>query len=68
MATQRIYRIDGPENTVRLVRCSHPNLAVKHVADSLFTARVATQDDLEALLLKGVPVEKPQAEQLPLGD
>jgi len=63
---QRTYRVDGHDGKPRLVRTSHPNNALRHVAETAFTVRVATQDDLIELLPQGVKVEQPQAEQLPL--
>lgn len=54
--TKRIYCVsDG--NTDRLVRAHHPSAAIKHVADGLITARVATQDDLVTLMEAGWAVE-----------
>lgn len=70
MATpSRIYMVqqkspaEGAVATTRLVRCNHPSHALRHVADDLFTVAVATHDDLEALLPKGVKVERIGHEQ-----
>lgn len=60
-APTRIYRV-AVGDTVRLVRATHPSHAAQHVARDLITVRVATHDDLEALLPK-TPVEKLKAEQ-----
>lgn len=43
----------------RLVKTTHPNRAISHVAADMLTARVASQEDLERLLPVGVKVEKP---------
>lgn len=47
----------------RLVRCTHPSNALRHVAADQFVVAVASHDDLEALLPAGVKVEKIKAEQ-----
>lgn len=61
-AATRIYTVsDG--NTDRLVRATHPSHALTHVARSAYTVRVATQADLETLLLSGAKVEELRAEQ-----
>lgn len=62
--TTRIYvvhsvAVGGP----RLVWASHPAHALRHVADSLFTVKVATQEELVALIGKGVKVESVGPEQ-----
>lgn len=52
--TTRIYvASDSTGKTERLVRATHPGQALRHV----FTARVATQEDLERLITRGVRVE-----------
>lgn len=62
MATPtRIYHV-AVGSTERLVRATHPSHAAQHVARDLIKVRVATHDDLEALLPK-TPVEKLKAEQ-----
>lgn len=55
----RIYLIGAadPNLTTRLVRASNRHQALTHVAQSLFTTRVASQDDLVSYLAKGVKVE-----------
>jgi hypothetical protein len=58
----RIYRVAVGE-AVRLVRAAHPSHAVQHVARDLVDVRIATHDDLEALLPKGTKVETLKAEQ-----
>ncbi len=58
MATKRIYAIQQGER-VRLVRASHPNAALMHVARGTYTTRVATQTDLERAFKAGVQVEEP---------
>lgn len=47
----------------RLVRASHPAIALRHVADAEYTVSVASQDDLIALLSDGSTVESINAEQ-----
>lgn len=68
MATERIYcvktkPVDDKPAVKRLVRASHPSTALMHVASSTYEAAVATQNDLEELLSKGVKVENIKAEQ-----
>lgn len=61
MAT-RIYIVtDGAIS--RLVRATHPSHALMHVVRDNYTVRVASQDDLETQISKGVKVEKITAEQ-----
>lgn len=43
----------------RLVKTTHPNRAISHVAADTLSAHVASQEDLERLLPAGVKVEKP---------
>jgi hypothetical protein len=71
MAKDRIYFVgpaavsagDGtPEHNVptaapRLVRATRQGPALMFVARDSYTVRVATQNDLEALLAKGIKVE-----------
>lgn len=52
----RIYAVMGADKT-RLIRASHPSAALAHVVKSTFTCRVASQDDLVALVAGGVAVE-----------
>lgn len=54
----RVYRVGD-----RLVRATHPSHALMHVARDTHQVRVATQDDMEALLLAGTRVEELKAEQ-----
>ncbi len=58
--TKRIYSVtkDGVQ---RLVRATHPNPALMHVARATYSVRVATQADLEAAFKAGIPVEEPGA-------
>lgn len=63
--TQRIYLVGTPDNGKRLVKASLRQQALSHVANSMFTIRVATQDDLVETLSEGVQVEQYKApEQL----
>jgi hypothetical protein len=67
MATQRVYIVGTPDNKVRLVKASVRQQALSHVANHLFTVRVASQDDLINALKDGVQVEVyKDAEQLSL--
>ena len=67
MTAQRIYIVGTPTGEIRLVRASVRQQALSHVANSVFTVRVASQDDLVAAVTKGVPVENYKApEQLDL--
>jgi len=67
MTAQRIYIVGTPAGEIRLVRASIRQQALSHVANSVFTVRVASQDDLVAAVTKGVPVETYKAsEQLEL--
>lgn len=50
----------------RLVRSVHPATALRHVADGEYSVSVATQDELIALLGKGVRVEEIGQEQAEL--
>lgn len=67
MSAQRIYIVGTPSGEIRLVRASLRQQAMTHVANSVFTVRVASQDDLVEAVTKGVPVENYKApEQLDL--
>ena len=67
MATQRIYIVGTPSGETRLVRASIKQQALSHVANSTFTVRVASQDDLVQAVTNGVAVENYKApEQLDL--
>jgi len=61
MASQRIYLAGTPDNGKRLVKASLRQQALSHVANSMFTIRVATQDDLVDTLSEGVQVEQYKA-------
>lgn len=62
MATAtRIYHINM-EGVVHLVRASHPNAALMHVARNVASVRVASQDDLVNSLADGVKVESAKEE------
>lgn len=56
MAKDRIYFVANGD-VKRLVRAPRIGPALMHVAKSTHTVRVATQNDLEALLAAGVKVE-----------
>ena len=45
----RIYKVVHGTET-HLVRATHPNRAINHVAKGLITATIATQDDLVQLM------------------
>lgn len=72
MAQQtRIYAVTsgaGSVQLVRLVRASHPNTAITHVARQHYAARVASQDDIVTAMADGAKVETAKQEQLPLID
>lgn len=68
MAAERIYCVKAKDGQQRLVRASHPSTALTHVAKATFDVAVATQNDLELLLGKGVKVENIKAEQQELPD
>ena len=57
--TKRIYIIgsNDPSLQVRLVKATIRQQALTHVAQSLFTVRVATQDDLVKGLSNGLKIE-----------
>ena len=57
MAGQRIYSVIPPFGKVRLVKAISRSQALSHVANTLFSIRVATQEDLVETLTKGVKVE-----------
>lgn len=54
---QRIYIVGTNSGEVRLVRSKNRQQALSHVANHLFTVRVANQDDLVYALTIGVRVE-----------
>jgi hypothetical protein len=56
MSAERIYIVATPTGT-RLVRASLRSQALSHVAQSQFTVKVASQDDLVSALSGGVKVE-----------
>jgi hypothetical protein len=57
MATQRIYLVGTPSGDVRLVKASVRSQVLSHVANSMLTIRVATQDDLVEAISSGKSVE-----------
>jgi len=69
MTATRIYIVGSsdPVFPVRLVKASIRQQALSHVAQSLFTVRVASQEDLISALGKGIKVENARdGEQLEL--
>jgi hypothetical protein len=54
---QRIYLVTTPDNKVRLVKASVKTQALMHVAQSTFSVRVASQEDLVTALGNGTAVE-----------
>jgi len=65
--TQRIYLVGTPDGKTRLIKANLRQQALSHVANTLLTVRVASQDDLVAELTKGTPVEQYRApEQMEL--
>jgi len=65
MAQQRIYLVGTPDNKVRLIKASVRQQAVSHVANSLLTVRVASQDDLVKALKAGIEIEQYSAPDQP---
>ena len=58
MATAtRIYLVTTSAGTARLVKAAVPAQAITHVAKQLFSARIASQDDLVEALSAGIKVE-----------
>ena len=59
MATQqRIYLVGTPDGKTRLIKAALRQQALSHVANTLLTVRVASQDDLVAEIIKGTAVEQ----------
>ncbi len=59
MATaQRIYLVGTPDGKTRLIKASLRQQALSHVANTMLTVRVASQDDLVSELGKGTAVEQ----------
>ena len=65
MAQQRIYLVGTPDKKVRLIKASLRQQAVSHVANSLLTVRVASQDDLVKALTSGIEIEQYQTHDQP---
>lgn len=57
MATTRIYLVTTAAGTARLVKAAVPSQAITHVAKQIFSARIASQDDLVEALSNGIRVE-----------
>ncbi len=64
MAQSRIY-IVGTPNGLRLIRAAVRQQALTHAANSMFTVRVASQDDLVNALSDGVKIENYKAPDQP---
>ena len=59
MATQqRIYLVGTPDGKTRLIKAALRQQALSHVANTLLSVRVASQDDLVAEISKGTAVEQ----------
>ena len=59
MATQqRIYLVGTPDGNTRLIKAALRQQALSHVANTLLSVRVASQDDLVAEISKGTTVEQ----------
>jgi hypothetical protein len=58
---ERIYIVNSAQGT-RLVKANLRQQALSHVANSTFTVRVATQDDLVTQLTAGAKIEQYKAE------
>lgn len=57
VADTKTYDSAQPAPSMRLVRATHPNVALSHIARSQFKVHVATQDNLADLIGAGVKVE-----------
>ena len=58
MSKTRIYAVrDRHSGGTSLVRAASPASAIRHVAEDMLAASVATQDELVRLLTEGVVVE-----------
>lgn len=59
MATQqRIYVVGTPDGKTRLIKAALRQQALSHVANTLLSVRVASQDDLVSEISKGTVVEQ----------
>ena len=58
MAQQRIYLVGTPDGKTRLIKATLRQQALSHVANTLLTVRVASQDDLVKALTSGVEIEQ----------
>lgn len=56
MATKRTYMV-GSSTGVRLVKATTRQQALSHVAHTVFTVQIPTQDELVKHVLAGVSVE-----------
>lgn len=65
MANQRIYLVGTPDNKVRLIKASIRQQAVSHVANTMLTVRVASQDDLVKALTEGIEIEQYRGHEQP---
>lgn len=69
MSAVRIYVVGTPSG-IRLVKASARSQALSHVAQTQFSVKVASQDDLVQALTSGVKVENyrnPDQQNLDLG-
>ncbi len=57
-AQQRIYLVGTPDGKTRLIKAALRQQALSHVANTLLSVRVASQDDLVAEISKGTTVEQ----------
>ena len=65
MAQQRIYLVGTPDGKTRLIKATLRQQALSHVANTLLTVRVASQDDLVKALTSGVAIEQYKAPEQP---
>lgn len=56
MSATRIYLVKGPFAN-RLVKASTASQAISHVTKPVYTAKVASQEDLVEALTEGIAVE-----------
>jgi hypothetical protein len=64
MATRLYVVIDKANMEQRLVRATYKLMALRHAAAQRFDAKIASKDDIERLLTKGIKVEDANEEQI----
>lgn len=66
MTKTRVYVVADLGGKRHLVRAATPAAAIKHVADSMLSVNVASQDELIDLVQQGVPVESAGSDPIPV--